>query len=109
MTSTQVEAGSAATPADVIALEKRGRRWLVWSFVFCPCHLPLTMAVLAAIFGGSALGALISRNTLAVGVIFGLIYAVGVGVGFRHLRKAAAGKDCSAGSCDIQPDGNLLK
>jgi hypothetical protein len=89
------------SPVDAVAREKRGRRWLVWSFIFCPCHLPLSMAVLAAMFGGSAFGALIGRNTLGVGLVFGLIYAVGVGIGFRHLRAAAAGKDCSTGSCEI--------
>ena len=88
---------------DPAALERRGRRWLIWSFVFCPCHLPISMAVLAAIFGGSALGALIDRNTLGVGILFGVTYTVGVAIGFRHLRAAAAGKDCSGGTCDVPP------
>ena len=66
--------------------KRRGRRWLIWSFIFCPCHLPISMAVLAAIFGGSAFGTLIGRNTLGVGLILGAIYAVGVGIGFRHLK-----------------------
>ena len=101
MTSTQVEPELVVPTRDAAVLERRGRRWLIWSFVFCPCHLPVTMAVLAAIFGGSAFGALVSRNTLAVGIIFGLIYAAGVGVGFYHLRQAAAGRDCAAGSCEI--------
>ena len=101
VTSTQVEPELVVPTRDAAVLERRGRRWLIWSFVFCPCHLPVTMAVLAAIFGGSAFGALVSRNTLAVGIIFGLIYAAGVGVGFYHLRQAAAGRDCAAGSCEI--------
>jgi hypothetical protein len=81
--------------------ERRGRRWLVWSFIFCPCHLPISMAVLAVVFGGSAFGTLISRNTLGVGIVFGLLYAAGVAVGFWHLRAGAAGKDCASGSCEI--------
>lgn len=101
-----VDTSLADTPAttgnpDPVALERRGRRWLIWSFVFCPCHLPLTMMALAAIFGGTALGSLIDRNTLGVGVVFGVIYAIGVGIGFRHLRAAAADKDCSDGRCEI--------
>ena len=88
---------------DPAALERRGRRWLIWSFVFCPCHLPISMAVLAAIFGGSALGAPIDRITLGVGILFGGTYTVGVAIGFRHLRAAAAGKDCSGGTCDVPP------
>ncbi len=93
------EASSAA------ASEKRGRRWLIWSFIFCPCHLPLSMAVLAAIFGGSAFGTLISRNTLGVGIVFGIIYAIGVGIGFRHLRRATAGADCSGTECVLPEEG----
>ncbi len=95
-----VESEGAEDPA---ALERRGRRWLIWSFIFCPCHLPISMGVLAAIFGGSAFGALISRNTLGVGLVLGSIYAIGVGIGFRHLRAAAAGKDCSGGACEVPP------
>jgi hypothetical protein len=83
------------------ALERRGRRWLIWSFVFCPCHLPISMAVLAAVFGGSAAGAMISRNTIGVGLALGAIYAIGVAIGFRHLRAAGLGKDCRRGDCTI--------
>ncbi len=87
--------------AGAKALERTGRRWLIWSFVFCPCHLPLTMAVLASIFGGSAFGALISRNALGTGIVLGVLYAIGVGIGFRYLRKATKGIDCSTGTCTI--------
>lgn len=59
------------------------------------------MAILATIFGGSAFGALLSRNPTWVGVGFGLVYAAGVGVGFWHLRAATAGRNCAGGSCDI--------
>jgi hypothetical protein len=83
------------------ALERKGRRWLLWSFIFCPCHLPITMGLLAAVFGSSALGALIASNRLWVGVISGVLYAIGVGIGFRHLRRATAGIDCSTGSCEV--------
>ncbi|MGF1598643.1 MAG: hypothetical protein ACFCVK_17235 [Acidimicrobiales bacterium] len=82
-------------------LEHTGRRWLLWSFVFCPCHLPLTMGVLATVFGGSAFGAVIAANQLWVGVVCGTLYAIGVGIGFRYLRRATAGLDCSSGSCEL--------
>ena len=90
-----------ALEAEAVASERRGRQWLIWSFIFCPCHLPWTMSVLAAIFGGTAFGSLISRNTLGVGLIVGAIYAAGVWIGFKHLRAAAAAKDCAAGACEI--------
>ncbi|HUW01225.1 MAG TPA: hypothetical protein VMW08_02610 [Acidimicrobiales bacterium] len=88
---------------DPRARERRGRRWLMWSFIFCPCHLPVSMAVLAAVFGGSAFGTLISRNTLGVGIILGSIYVGGVAIGFRHLRAATQGSNCAAGECDLGP------
>ena len=87
---------------DARALERRGRRWLLWSFLFCPCHLPLTMAVLAAVFGGTAFGALLAANTVTVGVVLGLVYVAGVAVGFRHLRAATRGYDCSGDTCTIE-------
>lgn len=73
----------------------------MWSFVFCPCHLPISMAILAAIFGGSAFGVLLSRNATRVDVVFGLVHAAGVGVGSWHLRAANAGRNCAGGSCEI--------
>ena len=85
-------------PADP---EKRGRKWLAWSFIFCPCHLPLSMAVLGFIFGGTAFGALVSRNTLGVGIAFGAIYAVGLAIGFRHIRAATKDIDCSGEDCVV--------
>lgn len=81
--------------------EKRGRKWLVVSFLFCPCHLPVIMAVLGVIFGGSAFGALVGRNTLAVGLVFGAIYAALLVIGFRHLRAATKGIDCTEGECAV--------
>lgn len=92
---------AAAGQPDPKALERTGRRWLVWSFIFCPCHLPLSMAVIASIFGGSAFGTLVSRNALGTGLVLGTLYAIGVGIGFRYLRKATKGIDCSGDTCTI--------
>jgi len=86
---------------DPDAQERRGRRWLIWSFIFCPCHLPWSMALLASIFGGSALGTMISHNAIGVGIAFGVVYAIGVGIGFKHIRRAVRGRDCSKGQCKI--------
>ena len=100
-TNTTSAPSNAAIGDQPINHERRGRAWLIWSFVLCPCHLPFSMAFLAMIFGGTAFGTLISENTLWVGVAFGTLYAAGVAVGFKHLRKAAAGADCSGGECTI--------
>lgn len=92
------------TTAESAALEKKGRRWLIWSFIFCPCHLPLTMGVLAVVLGGTAFGTFISSNTLGVGLVVGSIYLVGVVIGLRHIRAATKGIDCSTGSCELPAD-----
>lgn len=85
------------TPVVANESERRGRRWLIWSFIFCPCHLPVTMTVMGAVLGGTAFGALINRNAITVGVMFGIIYAVGLAIGFRHLRTAGR----SSASCSL--------
>ena len=82
--------------------ERKGRAWLLWSFIVCPCHLPLTIGVLGALFGGSAFGAIITRNPIGVGVVFGLLYLAGLVVAFRHLRSAAADRSCEDGACLIE-------
>lgn len=104
MTMTETRAHNDVAPDEVIdpaRSERRGRRWLIWSFILCPCHLPVTMTLLAVVFGGSAFGALISRNTIGVGVVFGVIYVLCLAVGFQHLRAAAADKDCASGNCYV--------
>ncbi len=99
--------GMDATTADPTAeptpdrLERTGRRWLIWSFVLCPCHLPVTMAVLATAFGGTAFGAMLQANRLGVGLIVGALYVAGAGIGFRYIRRATAGRNCADGSCTI--------
>ena len=91
------------TPADqgVSDRERRGRAWLLWSFIVCPCHLPLTIALLGSVFGGTAFGTVVTSNTLGVGLFFGALYAGGLAFGFRHLRAAAKDIDCGDSSCEI--------
>ena len=59
------------------------------------------MAALGVLFGGSAFGALVGRNTLGVGLVFGVIYSILVVIGFRHLRAATSQVDCSTGECEL--------
>ena len=74
---------------------------MIWSFILCPCHLPVTLGVLAAIFGGSAIGPLIARNGLSIGLGVSALYAVGLGIGLRHIHLANKDVDCSTGECAI--------
>jgi mercuric ion transport protein len=75
-------------------LESRGRLWLLGSFVFCPCHLPLTIAVLAAVLGGTGLASMVRDNAVVVGVIVTLLWLGGTAYGFRLLRRARSGAAC---------------
>ena len=66
--------------------QKRGIAWVLGSFLFCPCHLPLTLGLLAAIFSGTALGGVVLHYSLFAGAIVTLIWAAGTWYGFRQLR-----------------------
>ena len=66
--------------------QRRGVAWVLGSFIFCPCHLPLTLGVLAAIFSGTALGAFVIHYSLLAGAIITLVWAAGTWYGFRQLR-----------------------
>lgn len=101
--------GQASLPEDPVARdhERRGRRWLVLSYMFCPCHIPLTLVLLGAAFGGTAIGAAITGNALQVGVILTAIYALVLWRGFRQIRLAkqieATGGTivCTPSGCDV--------
>lgn len=100
---------SAATPqhSDPLALtspdavEKQGRRWLLWSFILCPCHLPVTLGILGAIAGGGAFSSMVSRGSMTVGVVLTSLYAVGLTIGLRHVREANKLRSCADGQCSI--------
>ena len=69
--------------------QRHGIAWVMGSFLFCPCHLPLTLGLLAAIFGGTALGAVLVHYSLIAGVVITLIWAAGTWYGFRKLRATS--------------------
>ena len=86
----------APTPLQPDAgLESRGRWWVFGSFVFCPCHLPLTIAVLVTVLGGTGLAAAVRDNAVAVGVVVTLLWLGGTAYGFRLLRRARSGAACN--------------
>lgn len=89
-----VPAPPLAEPAE---LERRGRRWIFGSFVFCPCHLPLTLGVLGTVLGGTAAGAALHDHAVAAGVVITAAWVVGTWRGFRLVRLA------QRGSCPVPP------
>ena len=76
-------------------LERRGRWWVFGSFLLCPCHLPLTLAVLASVFAGTGLGALLSDHVWVAGTIISLAWLTGTAYGFRLLVRARDGAACT--------------
>lgn len=101
--------GSSSLPTDPLArsYEKRGRRWLIVSYLFCPCHIPLTLALLGALLGGTAFGAALTGNAVRVGVVLTAVYALVLWRGFREIRRAkqieAAGGvlACTPQGCEV--------
>ncbi|MGK2950198.1 MAG: hypothetical protein ACSLFP_16625 [Acidimicrobiales bacterium] len=77
-----------AALTDPVTTERRGRRWLVLSFLACPCHLPLTLGALAAVLGGTALGAVLRDNVWLAGGIIAAAWAAGTARGLWLIRQA---------------------
>ena len=74
-------------------LENRGMAWVMGAFVFCPCHLPITLGVLALLLGGTAAGALLRAHPYWAGTLTTFLWAAGTWRGFwlvRSARKYAA-------------------
>lgn len=84
---------------DSAQLERRGRWWLVVSFLACPCHLPWTLAGLGALLGGTALGAALRDHTLVAGMVIGSVWLAGTARGLVLVRKAERGELV----CEVRP------
>ena len=90
-TSAPTRPAPAAVPAAPAA-ERRGRWWLAVSFLFCPCHLPLTLGLLAGVFGGTALGALLRDHAWVAGGIIAATWLAGTARGLVWIRRAERGE-----------------
>jgi hypothetical protein len=77
--------------STTVVAERRGRRWLVGSFLLCPCHLPISLAILASVAGGTMVGSLLRDHVLIAGLAISLGWAAGTANGFRLLRHAQRG------------------
>jgi hypothetical protein len=86
-------ASPVAEPDD--RLERAGRWWIFGSFAFCPCHLPLTLGLLAAVFGGTTLGVVVRDHAWAAGTVLTASWIAGTWYGFRLLRRARSGVACA--------------
>ena len=64
------------------------------SFLLCPCHLPLTLAVLAAVLGGTGAGAVLADNLVVAGGVIAVLWLAGTAYGFHLLRRAQREGGC---------------
>lgn len=86
-------------------LERRGRLWLIWSFLFCPCHLPVSIGVLSVVLAGTSVGALLRDHAWVAGALVTVAWLAGTGYGFHLIRQAQRAK----GACPVpnrRPQGS---
>jgi mercuric ion transport protein len=79
------------------AVERRGRRWILGSLLLCPCHLPVTLGILAAVTAGTALGAFLRDNLVLAGLVITAAWLAGTARGFLLVRMA------KRGACPLPP------
>ena len=54
--------------------------------MLCPCHLPVTLAALVLLAGGTVAGGFVRHNLLLIGTITTLMWAGGTLMGYRLLK-----------------------
>ncbi|WP_433307477.1 hypothetical protein ACQP2F_13645 [Actinoplanes sp. CA-030573] len=60
---------------------------MIGSFAACPCHLPLTLAALTAVLGGTAAGALLRDHVVLAGAVVTGVWLLGTARGVWLLRR----------------------
>jgi hypothetical protein len=73
---------------DSRSLENRGMTWMIGAFIFCPCHLPITLSALALLLGGTAAGALLRAHPYIAAAAVTLLWAAGTWRGYSLIRSA---------------------
>jgi hypothetical protein len=77
-----------ACPLTPEQADRRGVAWVVGSFALCPCHLPITLWVVAGVLSGTALGAFIRGHVYLAGAILSITWLAGTLHGFNLMRRA---------------------
>jgi cytochrome c biogenesis protein CcdA len=78
----------AIAKATAGRLENQGMLWVMGAFVFCPCHLPITLSVLALFLGGTAAGTLLRAHPYLAGAVVTALWVAGTWRGFALVRAA---------------------
>ena len=79
-------------------LERRGRAWLLWSFLLCPCHLPLSLAALTTVLAGTSVGVVLRDHVWVAGSLISAAWIFGTGYGLRLVRQA----ERAGGACPVR-------
>jgi hypothetical protein len=62
--------------------------WVIGAFLICPCHLPLTLAAMAALLSGTAAAAVLQNHPYIAGAVVAVTWAAATGRGVLYLRSA---------------------
>ena len=78
----------------------KGTALLVTGLLACPCHLPLTLGLLAVAFGGTALGVFLEQHTgLVIAAATGY-FVVAIVLGLRYLGVSSS-RRANEACCDV--------
>ena len=58
------------------------------AFVFCPCHLPVTLGLLATLLSGTLVGAALRSHPFVAGAVVTVVWAAATWRGIAYLRAA---------------------
>jgi len=81
---------SGGRPITLTRRENRGLFWLLGAFVICPCHVPLTLGLVATLFAGTAVGVAVSSHPYLVGALLSAAWLVATLYALRLLRDHPA-------------------
>ncbi len=72
-------------------MRNTGLAWVAGAFLFCPCHLPITLAVAAGVLSGTAAGVALRAHPIIAGAIITAVWAAGTWRGFYLMAQAEKG------------------
>jgi hypothetical protein len=61
---------------------------MVGGLLICPCHLPLTLGLMATVLSGTAVGAFLTGHPYTAGGVVTLAWVAATWRGFRYVRSA---------------------
>jgi MerE protein len=84
-----MSANRAACPVSLTPEQAQNRAlaWVIGSFLFCPCHLPLTLWLAATVLSGTAAGALLGGHPYVAGSLITAAWLAGTLRGLLYLRS----------------------